>query len=79
MTTALEVGEESASRPGRYLPPGKSLYPLYRQLGGPQGRSEQMRKISSLPEFDPRTVKSVDNRYTDYATRPTNETSLRGV
>ena len=46
MTTALEGGEESASRPGRSLPPGKTRYPLYRRLSGPQGRSEQVRKIS---------------------------------
>ena len=29
----------SASRPGRTLPPGKTWYPLYSRLGGPQGRS----------------------------------------
>ena len=29
------------------LPPGKTRYPLYRRLGGPQGRSGQVRKISS--------------------------------
>ena len=28
------------------LPPGKTRYPLYTRLGGPQGRSEQLRKIS---------------------------------
>ena len=28
------------------LPPGKTRYPLYRRLGGPQGRSEWVRKIS---------------------------------
>jgi hypothetical protein len=39
-------GEGSASRPGRSLPPGKTRYPLYRRLGGPQGRSGQVRKIS---------------------------------
>jgi hypothetical protein len=39
-------GEGSASRLGRYLPPGKTRYPLYRRLGGPQGRSVQVRKIS---------------------------------
>ena len=39
-------GEGSASRPGRSLPQGKIQYPLYRRLGGPQGRSEQVRKIS---------------------------------
>ena len=46
MTTALEGGEGSASRPGRNLPPGKTRYPLYKGLGGPQGRSGQVRKIS---------------------------------
>ena len=39
MTAALEGGEWSAARPGRSLPPGKTRYPLYRRLGGPQGRS----------------------------------------
>ena len=38
--------EGSASRPGRSLPPGKIRYLLYRRLGGPQGRSGQVRKIS---------------------------------
>ena len=46
MTTALEGGEGSASRPGRSLPQGKTRYPLYRRLGGPQGRSAQVRKNS---------------------------------
>ena len=27
------------ARPGRTLPPGKTRYPFYRRLGGPQGRS----------------------------------------
>ena len=45
-TSALEGGEGSASRPGSTLLPGKTRYPLYRRLGGPQGRSGQMRKIS---------------------------------
>ena len=38
MTAALEGGEWSAARPGRTLPPGKTRYPFYRRLGGPQGR-----------------------------------------
>jgi hypothetical protein len=46
MTTALEGGEGSGSLPGRSLPPGKTRYPLYRRLGGPQGRPGQVRKIS---------------------------------
>jgi hypothetical protein len=60
-------GEGSASRPGRILPPGKTWYLLYRWLGGPQGRSGQMWKISPPPVFDPRTVQSVASRYTDWA------------
>ena len=64
-------GEGSVSRPGRSLPPGKTLYPLYRRLGRPQGQPGQVRKISPPPGFDPRTVQPVASRYTDYATRPT--------
>ena len=66
-------GEGSESRPGRSLTPGKTRYPLYRRLGGPQGRSGQVRKISPPPGFDPRTVQPVASRYTDYATRPITE------
>jgi len=64
-------GEGSASRPGRSLPPWKTRYPLYRRLGGPQGRSGQVRKISPPPGFNPRTVQPVASRYTDWATGPT--------
>jgi hypothetical protein len=64
-------GEGSASRPGRFLPPGKTRYPLYRRLSGPQRRYGQMRKISPQPGFDPRTIQPVDSRYTDWATPPT--------
>ena len=42
-------------------------YPLYRRLGGPQGRSGQVRKISPPPRFDPRTVQPVGSRYTDWS------------
>jgi len=56
MPTVIEGGEGSASRPGRSLPPGKTRYPLYRRLGGPQGRSGQVRKISPPPVFNPRIV-----------------------
>jgi hypothetical protein len=70
MTTALKGGEGSASRSSRTLPPGKTRYPLYRRLGGPQGRSGQVRKILPSPWFDPRTVQPVASR-TDCATGPT--------
>ena len=42
----IRRGEGSASRPRRSLPPGMTRYPLYRTLGGPQGLSGQVRKIS---------------------------------
>jgi hypothetical protein len=49
------------------LPPGKTGYPLYRWLGALQGRSGRVRKISSPPGFDPRTIQPVASRYTDWA------------
>ena len=62
-------GEGSAPRPGHTLPPGKTRYPLYRRLGGPQSRSGRVENLAP-PGFDPRTVQPVVNRYTDWATRP---------
>ena len=50
------------------LPPGTTRYPLYRRLGGPQGRSGRVRKISPVLGFDPRTVQPIASRYTDWAT-----------
>ena len=50
-------GEGSASHPGRSLPPGKTRYPLYRRMGGPQDRFGQVRKISPPLLFDPRTIR----------------------
>jgi len=65
LTSGLEGGEGSVSRPNRPLPRGKTQYPLYRRLGGPQGRSGQVRKVSPPPPgFDPRTVQPVGSRYT---------------
>ena len=46
--------------------PGKTRYPLYRRLGGPQGWSGRGQKISPPPGFDPRTVQLVASRYTDW-------------
>ena len=45
MTAALEGGEWSAARPGRTLPPGKTRYPFYKRLGGPQGRSGRVENL----------------------------------
>ena len=64
MTAALEEGEWLAARPGRNLPPGKTRYPLYRRLGGPQGRSGRAENLAA-PGFGPRTVQPVVSRYND--------------
>jgi hypothetical protein len=47
------------------LTPRKTRYPLYRRLSDPQGRSGLVRKISTTPGFDPRTVQPVASRCTD--------------
>ena len=44
LTSALYGGGLSTPRPGRL-----TKYPLYRRLGGPQGRSGEVRKISPPP------------------------------
>ena len=46
------------------LPPGKTRYPLYRRLGGHQGRSGWVRKISPSSGFDPWTFQPVASCYT---------------
>jgi hypothetical protein len=52
------------------LTPWTTRYPLYRRLGGPQGRFGRVRDISPSQDFDPRTVQTVVSHYTDWATRP---------
>jgi hypothetical protein len=56
-----------APRPGRFTPGKETRYPLYRRLGGSQGPSGRLRKISPQPGFDSRTVQPVASRYTDCA------------
>jgi len=66
LTSALDGVSGQRQTPAALLP-GKTLYPLYRRLGGPQGRSEQVWKTPPLPGFDPRTAQPVASRYTDWA------------
>jgi hypothetical protein len=56
------------ARPLLYLW-GKTGYPFYRRLCGPQRLSGQVWRISPPPGVDPRTVQPLASRYTDYATR----------
>ena len=70
MTAALEGGEWSVARPGRTLPPGKTQYPFYGRLGGPQGRSGRAENLVPTG-IRSRTVQPVVRRYIDWTTRPT--------
>jgi hypothetical protein len=64
LTSALDGGGLSTPRPGRFTL-GKTRYLLYRWLGGPQGQSGKLCKISPPPSgFDSRTVQPVPSRYT---------------
>jgi len=54
----------SAARPDRTLPPGKTRYPLYRRLGGPQGRSGRAENLVPTG-IRSRAVQPVVSRYTD--------------
>jgi hypothetical protein len=57
VTSALDGGEWSASRPGRVLPPGKySRYPLTRRQGGPHRRSGHRLEEKSFISAGHRTI-----------------------
>ena len=45
----------------------KNSYELCSKLGGLQGLSGRVRKISPPPGFDPQTVNPVASRYTNWA------------
>ena len=52
--------------PGALLP-GKTQYPLYRRLGGPQGQPGRVQIISHPPGFSPQTIRPIASRYTYWA------------
>ena len=58
LTSTLDVVGGQRHAPAA-LPPGMTRYPLYRRLGGPQGRCGRVRRISPPPGFDPRTVQRI--------------------
>ena len=51
LTSALDEGGWLTARHGRFTPGKETRYPLYRRLGGPQGRSGRVRKIFPPPGF----------------------------
>jgi len=58
----------STTRP--HITSGKTWYPFYRRLGGPQGRSGGAENLVPTG-IRSRTVQAVVSRYADWATRPT--------
>jgi hypothetical protein len=64
LTLAVDVVGSKSHAPAALLA-GKTPYPLCRRLGAPQ--SGRVRKISSLPGFDPRTFQPLASCHTDYA------------
>ena len=55
MTMALEVGEGSASRPGRSLPPGKDPVPIVQEAGwalGPVWTGAENLAFTGIRPFD---------------------------
>jgi hypothetical protein len=48
------------------LPPGMTRYPLYRMLGGAEGQSGRVKKISPATGFQIRNVQPVASRHNDY-------------
>jgi hypothetical protein len=67
LTSALYIWGWSTPRSSHCTLGKQTRYPLYRRLGGPQGRPERVRKISSPPGFDHKTVQPVTSHYTDWA------------
>jgi hypothetical protein len=72
MISALVGGEWLAARPGRTLPPGKDPVLIVQEAGWAPGPVWTGAEKLPPPGFNPRTVKPVVSRYTDWATRPTN-------
>jgi len=68
--TALDGGEWSASRPGRFTPRVRSPgYTLDRRCGGPQsqsGHSNEKKNSQPLPGLKPLTVQPVDQHTQEF-------------
>jgi hypothetical protein len=60
----IDVGGYSAPCPERFTSENNTLYSFYRRLVGPQIPSRRVRKISSPPGLDFRTVQPVAKCYT---------------
>jgi hypothetical protein len=66
LTSALDGGVGLTPRPGRFTPGKETRCLLFKRLGGPEGRSGRVRKLTPSPGFDPRTDQPVWSRCTEY-------------
>jgi hypothetical protein len=71
MTTALEGGKGSVSRPSHSLTLGKTWYACTGGWVGPGTGLDRCGKSRTPPGFNPRTAQPVTSHYTDWATQPT--------
>jgi hypothetical protein len=72
LTSALDGGEWSASRPGRFTPRKSPWYPLDRRLDGPQNRSGyggEEKNSQALLGLEPPILQLVAQRYTTELSR----------
>ena len=67
LTLAPDEGGWLMPHLGHFTTEKETLYPLYRNLGGPQGQSAQVGKISPPAGFDPQTVQPVVSHCTNWA------------
>jgi hypothetical protein len=67
LTSALDGIVWLMPHPSHFTPGKETRYQLCRRLGGPQGQSERVWKISPPQGFTPWTVQSVASHYTHYA------------
>jgi hypothetical protein len=65
LSSALDEEGWSTPRPVRFTPGEMTRCPLCTSLGGLQGRSGRVRKMSPPLGFDPWIVQPVASRYTD--------------
>ena len=70
LTSAIDGGGLLMPHPGCFTPGKETQYPLYRRLGGSQGWTGQVRKISPPPGFDSRSVQPAASRHTTELSRP---------
>jgi hypothetical protein len=66
LTSALDGGGWSMPRPGSFTSGKKTWYPLYWRLGGTQGQSGWVQKISPPTGIRTWTAQPIASRYTDY-------------